>query len=308
VFAFALRRLLGIAPILIGVTLLLFILLQVLPGDPARMLTGYRTPSPQALSNLRVRTQTKAPVMRQYVNYLLALSRGDLGRSYRTRRPVLSIIGETLPNSLALAALALAIEMLIGIPAGALAAIRRGFLFDRGSMVASALLAATPVFALGLLFQLVLGVRLKWLPVTGAGSFSSYLMPALVMALIAAAYLVRVVRSSLLDVLAKDYITAARANGLSERRVLLVHALKNALAPIVAVAGVHFGFLIGSAVATEVVFNWPGIGRQLFAAVMERDRPVVIGVTLVMATIFLLVNLVVDISQAWVNPRVREEG
>ncbi|MDP1808452.1 MAG: ABC transporter permease [Actinomycetota bacterium] len=307
-FAYCFRRLLAVAPILIGVTLLLFILLQVLPGDPARMLTGYRTPSPQALSNLQGRMGTKASLVGQYANYLLALSRGDLGRSYRTQRPVVAIIGETLPNSLALAALALSIEMLIGVPAGALAAIKRGSLFDRGSMVASTLLAATPVFALGLLFQLVLGVRLKWLPVTGAGSFSSYLMPALVMALIAAAYLVRVVRSSLLDVLAKDYITAARANGLSERRVLLVHGLKNALAPIIAVAGVHFGFLIGSAVATEVVFNWPGIGRQLFAAVMERDRPVVIGVTLVMATIFLLVNLIVDISQAWVNPRVREEG
>lgn len=305
-FAYCIRRLLAVAPILIGVTLLLFILLQVLPGDPARMLTGYRTPSPQALNNLRERTGTDAPLAAQYVAYLSDLTRGDLGRSYRSRRPVASIIGETLPNSLALAALALVIEMSIGIPAGALAAIKRGSRFDRGSMAAATLLAAMPVFALGLLFQLVLGVRLQWLPVTGAESFLSYLMPALVMALIAAGYLVRVVRSSLIDVLSKDYITAARANGLSERRILLVHALKNAAAPIIAVAGVHFGFLIGSAVATEVVFNWPGIGRQLFAAVMERDRPVVIGVTLVLATIFLLVNLIADISQAWVNPKVRE--
>jgi len=303
---YALRRLLSMFPILIGVTLLLFILLRVIPGEPARMLTGARTPSPQALSNLQERTRTRAPLYRQYSDYLTALSRGDLGRSYRSGRPVASIIGETLPKSLALAVLALLIEISIGVPAGVYAAIKRGSLFDRGSMLAASLLAATPVFALGLVFQLVLGVRLRWLPVTGAGSLSSYIMPALVMALIADAYLVRVVRSSLLDVVSKDYITAARANGLSERRVLFVHALKNALAPIIAVAGVHFGFLIGSAVATEVVFNWPGIGRQLFAAVMERDRPVVIGVTLVLASMFLLVNLIVDISQAWVNPRVRE--
>ena len=303
--AYALRRLLATAPILFGITLLLFILLQVLPGDPARMATGYRTPAPQALDNIEGRMDIRAPLYRQYFNYISALSRGDLGRSYRTQRPVISIIGETLPNSLVLAMLALLLEMSISIPAGAIAALKRGSLFDRGSIVAATLLGATPIFALGLIFQLVLGVRLRWLPVTGAGSPSSYVMPATVMALVAAAYLTRVVRSSFLDVLAKDYITAARANGLSERRILLVHALKNALAPIVTVAGVHFGFLIGSAVATEVVFNWPGIGRQLFAAVMERDRPVVVGATLVIAALFILVNLLVDILQAWVNPRVR---
>lgn len=304
--AYVLRRLFQITPVLIGVTLLLFIVLRVLPGDPARMLTGSRTPNAQTLNNLQGRLDTRAPLWRQYSNYLSALCRGDLGRSYRSRRPVSRIIAETLPNSLALAALALLFEISIGIPVGVGAAVRRGSLFDRSSMILATLLSATPIFVLGLIFQLILGVRLRWLPVTGDGSSISYLMPAMAMALIAAAYLVRVVRSSLLDVLDKDYITAARANGLSEKRILFVHALKNALAPIISAAGVNFGFLIGSAVATEVVFNWPGIGRQLFAAVMERDRPVVIGVTLVMVGVFLLVNLAVDIMLAWVNPRVRE--
>ena len=305
--AFALRRLLLAAPILLGVTLILFILLQVLPGDPARILTGYRTPSPQALDNLKDRLDIRAPLYRQYLDFLSDLARGDLGRSYRTQRPVVSIIGETLPNSLALASLALLLELLLAVSAGAIAALRRGSSFDQASMVVTSVLMATPVFALGLIFQLVLGIRLKWLPVAGIGDggLRYYLMPALVMALIAAAYLTRVVRSGLIDVLHKDYIVAARANGLSERRILFVHALKNAAAPVVAVAGLHFGFLIGSAVATEVIFNWPGIGRGLFAAVMERDRPVIIGVTLVLAAVFILVNLIVDILNAWVNPRLR---
>ncbi len=303
------RRFLLAVPILLGVTIILFVLLYVLPGDPARLLTGYHTPSSQGLENLQDRLNTRAPLYRQYLDFLAGAARGDLGTSYRSQRPVLSIIGETLPNSLALASLALVLELILAIAAGAAAALRRGSFFDRASIAAGSVLIATPVFALGLALQLVLGIRLKWLPVAGIGdgSLRYYLMPALVMALIAAAYLTRVVRSSLIDVLDKEYIVAARANGLSERRILFVHALKNAAAPVVAVAALHFGFLIGSAVATEVIFNWPGIGRGLFAAAIERDRPVVVGITLVLATVFIMVNLMADILNAWLNPRVRAE-
>jgi ABC-type dipeptide/oligopeptide/nickel transport system permease component len=307
VAAYAVRRLLQMVPVLIGVTLLLFVVLHILPGDPARMATGVRTPSARSLSNLRGRMDTNEPFYRQYFNYMSALFRADLGTSYRSRRPVAAIIGETLPNSLLLATLALFLQMLVSVPAGAVAAIKRNSIFDRGSMLIATLLSATPIFVLGLIFQLIFGVHLRWLPVAGGGTSASLIMPASVMAIIASAYLVRVVRSSLLDILDKDYIIAARANGLSQRRILLIHALKNAAAPIIAVAGVNFGFLIGSAVATEVVFNWPGIGRQLFAAVMERDRPVVIGATLTMVAIFLLVNLLVDVLLAWINPRLRVE-
>ena len=306
--AYLVRRLLWTVPILLGVTFLLFILLYVLPGDPARILTGYRNPGAQQLANLQDRFDTRRPLHRQYLSYMGDLVRGDLGTSFRSRRPVVEVIGETLPNSLKLAALALLLELSIGVPAGALAALKRDSVFDRASMVAAAVLMATPVFLLALAVQWLLGVKLHWLPISGLGpGLRYYVLPALVMALIAAAYLARVVRSSLLEILSKDYITAARANGLPETRILLLHALKNALAPVITLAGLHFGFLIGSAVATEVVFNWPGIGRQLFAAVIERDRPVVIGATLVLSTLFILVNLMVDLAHAWVNPRVRRQ-
>ncbi len=308
--AFAVRRILWVAPILIGVTLILFLLLHVLPGDPARILAGYRQPSDQAMINIKEKLNTEAPLYTQYKDYLISLGRGDLGTSFRNQRPVSSIIAESLPNSLALASFALFLDLLIGISAGAWAAIRRDSLFDRMSMVSAAVLIAMPVFLLGLLLQLVFGVRLRWLPVSGLGDggLNFYILPSLVLALVAAAYLARVTRSSLIDVLSSDYVQAARANGLSSNRVLFVHALKNALPPIVTVAGLHFGFLIGSAVATEVVFNWPGLGHRLFLAVLERDRPLIIGAALVLSAIFIFVNLLVDILNAWLNPKARVDG
>ncbi len=307
--AYALKRVLWTVPILLGVTLVLFLLLHALPGEPARILTGYRTPGEQSIQNLKERLDTEAPLYQQYAGYLSDLARGDLGTSYRTQRPVSSIIAESLPNSLSLASLALILELIIGIAVGARAAVRRSSGYDRLSMVITSALVAMPVFFLGLVLQLLFGVKLRWLPVGGIGdgSINYYLLPSLVLALVAAAYLARVTRSSMIDILSTDYIQAARANGLSRRRVLWVHAFKNALPPILTVAGLHFGFLIGSAVATEVVFDWPGLGHRLFGAVLERDRPLVIGATLVLATIFILINLAVDILNAWLNPKARFE-
>jgi ABC-type dipeptide/oligopeptide/nickel transport system permease component len=304
---YAWRRLVWTIPILLGVSVLLWALLQYLPGDPARLLTGDRQPSEQTLLNLKERLDLTDPPHIQLYHYLSGLVRGDLGVSYQTRQPVTEIIGDTLPNSLRLALFALVIELCIAIPAGVLAAVKKDTIWDRLAFLATALLIAMPVFLLGLGFQLFFGIRLRWLPMAGIGDggWSYYLLPALVMGLIAAAYLARVVRSAMLDALSKDHILAARANGLSTGRIIFIHALKNALPPVLALAGLHFGFLIGGAIATETVFNWPGLGRRLYIAVMYHDRPLIIGATLTMAALFILVNLSVDILQAWLNPRVR---
>lgn len=307
---YAWRRLLWTIPVLLGVTVLLFVLLQYLPGDPARILTGDRVPSEQTLINLRNRLELDEPTSMQFYRYWARLARGDLGVSYQTQQPVVDIIGETLPNSLRLAVLALVFELAVAIPAGVLAAVKRDTIFDRLSLLFSAVLVAMPVFLLGLFFQLILGVRLRWLPVAGldGGGIQYYVMPAVVMGLIAAAYLARVVRSAMLDALADDYVLAARVNGLSETRIVMVHALKNALPPVAALAGLHFGFLIGSAVATETVFSWPGLGRRLYTAILYRDRPLIVGATLTIASLFVFVNLAVDLFQAWLNPRARLSG
>jgi ABC-type dipeptide/oligopeptide/nickel transport system permease component len=305
--SYALRRVLWTIPVLVGITLILFIIVDLLPGDPARALTGGRTPSAQSLANLNERLEAGRPVHRQYFGYLGGVARGDLGTSFRTQRPVADIIAETLPNSLKLAGWALALELLIGIPAGTLAALKKDSLFDRASLVICTLLIAAPVFVLGMGAQLIFGLRLGWLPVAGFGdgSLQFYIMPATVMALIAGSYLARVVRSSLLDTLSQDYVTAARANGLPESRVVGLHALKNALPPVVAVAALHFGYLMGSAVATEAVFDWPGLGGRLFAAVLERDHPLIVGATLVLAALFIAINLAADLIHAWLNPKAR---
>lgn len=307
---YAWRRFLWTIPILLGVTVLLFILLQSLPGDPARLLTGERAPSGQTLSNLHERLELNDPIHLQFYRYWAGLVRGDLGVSYQTQQPVAQIIGQTLPNSLGLAVLAIVFELAVAIPAGVLAAVRRDSIFDRFSFLLTAVLVAMPIFLLGLFFQLLFGVQLRWLPVAGLvdGGLQYYVLPAAVMGLIAAAYLTRVVRSAMLDALSDDYVLTARAHGLPEKRVIFIHALKNALPPVIALAGLHFGFLIGSAVATETVFSWPGLGKRLYGAVLYRDRPLIVGATLTIASLFLAVNLAVDLLQGWLNPRVRLSG
>lgn len=292
-------------PTLFGLAVLLFILLYFLPGDPARLLTGDHELSRQGLSNLRERLGTGGSGASQFARYMRALARGDLGVSYQTRQPVAEIIGATLPRSMLLALMALIVELVVGIPVGVLAALKRDGLYDRGLFFVSALLIAMPVFLLALFFQWTFGITLRWLPTSGFGTAAHFILPALVMGLIAGAYLSRVVRSAMLDVLATEYVLAARANGLPPWRVVVVHALRNALPPVLALAGLHFGFLIGSAVATETVFSWPGLGRRMYNAVLFRDRPVVLGAVLSLSLVFISVNLLVDILQAVINPRIR---
>ncbi len=301
------RRLLWTMPVLLGVTVLLFLLLQVIPGDPALSRFGDRLPSEQSLRNVQEQLRLTESVYTQFTSYLGGLIRGDLGTSYVTGEPVREIIARTLPPSLRLAFLAIVIELLIAVPAGVLAAIKRDTWIDRFSFVIAAILVAMPVFLLGLLFQLFFAIRLHWLPVGGLGdgSFIYHLMPAAVMGLIAAAYLSRVTQSAMLEVLDSDYVLAARADGLPAGRIVFHYALRNAWPPILALVGLHFGLLIGSAIATEYVFDWPGLGHRLYIAVGQRDRPLIIGATLTLSFLFVLVNLGVDLIQGLINPKVR---
>jgi len=304
------RRLLWTLPVLVGVVVLLFLLLQLIPGDPALSKFGDRPPSEQSLRNVQEKLRLTEPLSRRFAAYLGGVARGDFGDSYVTGEPVGEIIARTLPPSLSLAFLAVIMELAIAIPAGVLAAVYRDTWIDRLSFIIATLLVAMPVFLLGLFSQLVFAIKLSWFPVGGFGDggLAYHIMPATVMALIAAAYLTRVTRSSMLDVLGSDYVRAARADGLPEGRIIFVHALRNALPPILALAGLHFGLLIGSAVATEYVFDWPGLGRRLYTAVAQRDRPLIIGATLTLSFLFVLVNLGVDIVQGLINPKVRLAG
>ncbi len=304
------RRLLWTLPVLFGVTVLLFFLLQSIPGDPALSKFGDRPPSEQSLRNVQTKLRLTEPLSRQFVTYMSGAARGDFGESYVTGEPVSEIIARTLPPSLSLAFLAVLLELALAIPAGILAAVYRDTWVDRLSFVIATLLVAMPVFLLGLFFQLGFAIRLSWFPVGGYGDggLAYHIMPATVMALIAAAYLSRVTRSSMLEVLDSDYVRAARADGLPAGRIVFAHALRNALPPILALAGLHFGLLSGSAVATEYVFDWPGLGRRLYTAVAQRDRPLIIGATLTLSFVFVLVNLGVDIVQGLINPRARLAG
>lgn len=306
---YILRRLAQTIPVLFGVTVVIFLLLNLVPGDPARLAGGAKAPGKAALRNIRERHYLDRPLPQQYWRYMSGLARGDLGTSYRFKRPVADMIAGTLPNSAKLAAVAVALELLIGLGAGILAAVKRASFIDHLATAAVTVLFCLPVFWLGMLLQVWFGLKLGWLPLSGMGDGSPrfYVLPALTLAAASAAYLARVSRNALLEELSRDYILTARANGLHPASIVLRHALRNSILPVLTLAALDFGTLIGAAVGTEVVFSWPGLGSQLYTAILARDRPLVLGITLVLVIIFVAVNLAVDLVGAWLSPGRRHE-
>ncbi|GAA5335640.1 MULTISPECIES: nickel ABC transporter permease [Thermus] len=302
--SYTLRRLLVAIPTLFGVVLLVFLMVRLAPGDPAVLLAG-EFATPETLEAIRTRYGLDRPLVEQFALYLGALLRGDLGESARSRRPVLEELKTYFPNTVELASAAILVALLTGIPLGILAALRPGSGLDLLVMVLALLGVSMPVFWFGLLAILIFSVELGWFPVAGKGTLAHLVLPAVTLGVNATALLARMTRGTLLEVLSQDYIRTARAKGLAERVVIFKHALRNALIPVVTVAGLEFGSLLAGAVITETIFAWPGLGQLLVGSILARDYPVVQGAVLLVAVTFILVNLLVDLAYAWIDPRVR---
>jgi len=299
-------RLLALAPVVFGITLLVFLLNNLALGDPARAAMGQRA-DPEALERMRHEYALDRPIAVQYVTWIGRIARGDLGSSWREERPVTEVIGERLPATIRLALAATVIAIVLGVGAGALAALRPGSIVDHALMVGAVLGISTPVFWLGMMLALVFAVTFGWLPVSGYGDgdLAHLLLPAFTLGALHTGTVARMTRSSLLEVARQDYMQTARAKGLSERIVVLKHGLKNALIPVVTVLGIGLADLLVGAPLTETVFAWPGLGRLLVAAVGQRDVPVVMGAVLVFALVYITANLVVDLIYLVIDPRTR---
>jgi peptide/nickel transport system permease protein len=304
---YALGRLLGTVPVLFGVTLLVFLMAWVTPGDPVVAMLGEASQgiSRQALEDLRRELGLDRPLPVQYLDYVGGLLRGDLGDSVRSRRPVLAEIRDRLPATIELALAALTIAVALGVTLGVLAAVRQRTWVD-GAAIAVALVGVSiPVFWSGFLLMIVFALELGWLPASGRGTWRHLVLPAVTVGVSSAAFIARITRGAVLEALAQDYVRTAKAKGLAPRRVVVRHALRNALLPIVTVVGLQLGGLLGGAVLTETVFAWPGVGRLLVDAIVARDLPLVQGSVLVVSLLFIVVNLAVDLSYAAINPKVR---
>lgn len=300
---YVLRRLLGFLPMALGVTLAVFLVLHAIPGDTARLAAGADA-SEEDVAQIRANLGLDEPLYVQYAVYLRNLVGGDLGRSVRTQRPVIEEIGRTFPATLELAGAAMVIAIVIGIPLGIAAALRPGTALDYGVTAFSVFGISMPGFFLGLLLMVVFASQLQWLPPTGRGTLAHLVMPAFTLGLPYVATFARLTRSNMLDVLSEDYVRTARSKGLTRTAVVYKHALLNAAIPLVTVLGIYLGRLLGGAVIVETVFAWPGLGRYMVDAIVQRDLWVVQGTILVFAMSVLLVNLLVDVLYGFLDPRI----
>jgi peptide/nickel transport system permease protein len=312
VIRYAIRRLVSVVPVLGVVSVVVFSLIHLTPGDPIRIMLREEA-DPVTAATLRRQLGLDRPLPVQYVAWLGRAVRGELGRSIRTTQPVAEAIRQRLPVTLTVAAAALVVGLGLGVPAGILAAARRNSALDVVATLTAVSGVSVPSFWLALLLILLFSLTLGWLPPLGwvspsrdlAGFLRSLVLPAITLGTAIAAVVMRMTRASLLEVLGLDYVRTARAKGLGERRVLLTHALRNALIPVATVVGLQAGALLGGAVITETIFALPGVGRLLVDAIFQRDFPVVQGVVLLLAVNFLAVNLLVDLAYAWLDPRIR---
>jgi len=304
VIAYIIRRLLLLFLVLYGVVTIVFFLIHMIPGDPVDIMLGDNAVSADKEA-LRHDLGLDMPLRVQYIHYLSSVARGDLGVSIHSKRPVLAEIFERFPASAELMGGAMLIALLIALPLGILAAIRPYGILDGAAMLVSFLGVSIPSFWLGLLLILLFSIQLDWLPVNERGGLNNLLLPALTLGMSMAAMLSRMIRASLLEVLDEDYIRTARAKGLWERSVILKHALRNALIPVITIVGLQVGVLLSGAIITESIFDWPGLGTLLLQGIHTRNYTLVQGCILFIATIYVLVNLATDIAYGWADPRVR---
>jgi peptide/nickel transport system permease protein len=331
-WAYVVRRLLGLIPVLFGISLLVFGFLRAIPGDPAVVMLGERG-TPEQVEALREKLGLNRPILEQYLIFVGQLLQGDLGRSTFSLLEVRSLLLAKWPATFELAVSAMLVAMLIGVPLGILAAVRKNSIWDNLATSFALIGVSLPVFWLGLMLVYLFAVNLQWLPSGGrlsveADAFfrpitgfyvldallqrsavidvlSHLILPALTLGTIPLAILTRITRSAMLEVLSQDYVRTARAKGQTERVVIWRHALKNALLPVVTIIGLQFGTLLGGAILTETIFSWPGIGSWIYEGIINRDYPVVQGGVVFVAFVFVLINLLVDLSYALLDPRIQ---
>ncbi len=301
---YAARRILASLPILLLAVTAVFFAFRVIPGDPAHLFVGPDA-SQDAIEAVRRDLGLDQPVHVQYVEYLRRLFRGNLGLSITTRLPVTEELGPRFLNTVKLAIAGIAVATVAGVLLGTIAAVRQGTVIDHLASVVALLGISIPVFWLGLLLMYLFSVQLRLLPSSGNDTWRHYFMPTVSLATFSLAFIARMTRSSLLEVIRQDYVRTARAKGVPEHLVVGYHALRNALLPVVIVVGLRFGYMLGGAVVTEEVFAWPGMGRLLVTAVGQRDIPVIQGVLLVFATAFVVVNMTVDLLYGFLDPQIR---
>lgn len=291
-------------PVLLGISFFAFFILHLTPGDPALIMLGEHAPQEQ-LDNLRRTLGLDQPLPVQYVNWLARAVRLDFGRSLRSNALVISEIANYLPNTAQLAGTAVFVSVLIGIPIGIISATKPNSLLDNVTMVGALAGVGMPAFWQGIMFILIFSVTLGWFPSSGKmGGAAYFVLPTLTLATVSTASIARMTRSAMLEVIRQDYIRTARSKGLSERRVVYKHALRNALIPVVTIIGLQAGALMTGAVLTETIFAWPGIGRMIVEAIRQKDFPVVQGVLMTFAVSYALINLFVDILYAYLDPKI----
>jgi ABC-type dipeptide/oligopeptide/nickel transport system permease component len=302
--SYAVRRIALTIPVLLGVATLVFALIHLVPGDPAEAMLGESAPAAD-LQDLRAKLGLDQPLGVQYRRYLTGLVTGNLGLSFRYQTPVAREIGRRIGPTAQLALAAMLVAIFIAIPLGVIAALYRGRAIDHAAMTLSLLGVSMPNFWLGPLLAIVLSVQLGWLPVSGSGTPAHFVLPAVTLGAALAAMLARMTRATLADELRELYVVAARARGLGRTRVVVAHALRNSLIPIVTIVGLQLGAVLTGTIITETIFAWPGIGRLLIQAIGFRDYPLVQGCVLFIAVVYVAMNLIVDLVYAWLDPRIR---
>ncbi len=301
---FLLKRVAYAFLILIGITFITFILTYIIPADPVRMLAG-RSATPETVESIRQQLGLDKPLIIQYLNYLYNLLQGDLGRSYVQKTQVTELIMSRLPATLLLMAGAIFFELLIGLTVGIISSVKRGTNLDKILTTISFVGISAPQFVVGLILLYLFAYKLDFLPLGGYGTISHLILPALTLGITGGGWYGRMTRSSMIDVLRQDYIRTAKAKGASNSRIVLIHALRNAILPIIAMIGLDIGIFMSGAVVVESVFGWPGIGQLAWQAIQRLDIPIIVGVTIVAATFIILGNLIADIASAISDPKIR---
>jgi peptide/nickel transport system permease protein len=302
--AYLLRRLIQSVLILLGVTVITFVLLYILPADPARQIAG-RSATVETVENIRQQLGLDQPLHIQYVRYLDGLIHLDLGRSYLQKTEVVTLIASRLPATLLLMVGAVVCELVLGLTMGLFAAMRRGSHVDQSLMVVSFVAVSAPQFVVGILLLYVFAVYLGWFPIGGYGTFSHLVLPSITLGVLGAGWYSRMMRSSMIDVLRQDFIRTAKAKGLGPTTVTAVHAMPNAILPIIAMIGIDIGYFMSGIVVVESVFGWPGIGQLAWQAIQRVDIPIIMGVTLVAACAIVIGNLIADILALFMDPRIK---
>ena len=303
---YIIKRLLCLIPVILGITLLIFFIMDMAPGDPAATILGDAA-NEESIALLREELGLNDPFFVRFFRYVFDALHGDFGRSYSTNVPVMEEIAVRFPVTLKLAVFGILLSLVVGIPIGIISAVRQYSLLDYSTMLFTLILTSMPGFWLGMLLLMLFSLKLGWFPATGAVGWISFVLPTITVASRSMANIARMTRTTMLEVLGQDYVRTARAKGANEKRVIFKHSLKNALIPVITVAGTNFGSLMGGAVLIETVFAMPGLGTLLVNGVRSQNTPIVMACVLVIAISFSLINLIVDLLYTWLDPRLKSQ-